>query len=129
MHKCKYIFIHCIDFRLGGANKGYQEKEGILGNCDEASAAGGVNDIEFVLKQVGVSVSLHGTKEVILCNHTDCGAYGGSKEFVSAEEERKFHTEELKKAKETVLQKHPSLTVRMLLAEIQPSGIVVFKEL
>ena len=79
--------------------------------------------------QIDISVNLHKIQEVILCNHTDCGAYGGSQAFGSSEEEYKFHVEELKKAKEMILAKYPSLKIKMLLAKIQPSGEVEFEEI
>ena len=129
IHHCKYFLIRCIDFRLGKPIKEYQEREGIMGNCDEPGAAGGVKDADFVLRQLDISVRLHNPQEVILINHTDCGAYGGSKVFGSLEEEYKFHVEELKKAKEMILAKYPSLKVKMLLAKIQPSGEVEFEEI
>jgi carbonic anhydrase len=81
------------------------------------------------MSQLGVSLSLHGAKEAILCNHTDCGAYGGSGKFSSFDEECQFHAAELTKAKESVLAKYPSLKVRMLLGKIMPSGDITFEEI
>jgi len=118
-----------MDWRLGKPMKEYQEREGILGICDEPGAAGGVQDMDFALRQLAISVKLHNPNEVILVNHTDCGAYGGSEAFGSAEEEYKFHVKELKKARGAVLVKYPSLKVRMLLAKIQQSGEVSFEEI
>ena len=128
-HKCKYFLIRCMDWRLGKPMKDYQEREGILGHCDEPGAAGGVQDADFVLKQLAISVRLHNPEEVILVNHTDCGAYGGREAFGSSKEEHNFHTGELKRVKEAVLAKYSSLKVKMLLAKIQPSGEVEFEEI
>lgn len=128
-HHCKYFIVRCFDFRLGKPMKEYQEREGILGNCDEPASAGGVQDMDSVLKQLTISVRLHNPEEVILVNHTDCGAYGGSQAFGSPSEEYEFHVEELKKAKEAVLAKYPLLKAKMLLAKIQPSGEVIFESI
>lgn len=128
-HHCKYFIAHCIDFRLQKAIKDYLEKENLLGDCDVVSAAGGVKNNDFLLEQLDVSVNLHKVQEARLINHLDCGAYGGSEAFGSAEEEYKFHVGELKKAKVAVLAKYPSLKVRMLLAKIQPSGEVIFESI
>lgn len=128
-HYCKYLIAHCIDFRLQKAIKDYLEKNGLLGNCDIVSAAGGVKNTDFLLEQVDVSSSLHKIQEVILLNHTDCGAYGGSAKFSSFEKERNFHAAELRKAKESLFAKYPSLKVKMLLAKIAPSGEISFEEI
>lgn len=128
-HNCKSLIAHCIDFRLGKAIKDYLERVGLLGDCDEVSVAGGVKNTDFLLGQIDISVNLHKIQEVILCNHTDCGAYGGSKAFGSPEEENNFHVAELKKAREMISAKYPSLTVKMMLAKIQPSGEVEFEEI
>ena len=128
-HYCKYFITHCLDFRLGKAIKDYLERNGLLGDCDTVSIAGGVKNRDLILEQLEISVNLHNVQEAVLINHTDCGAYGGSKAFGSSEEEYKFHVEELKKAKEMILAKYPSLKVKMLLAKIQPSGEVEFEEI
>jgi len=117
-----------MDFRLGKPIFNYLEKEGILGDCDITSIAGGVKDKSFLMSQLGLSINLHGTEEAILCNHTDCGAYSETGKFSSFEEECNFHTEELKKAKELVLAEYPSLRVKLLLGKILPSKEVTFEE-
>ncbi len=45
---------------------------------------------------VSVSIGLHGVRRVLMCNHWNCGAYGGSRAFSSVEEERKQHLEHLR---------------------------------
>src|SRR3989344_5207370 len=107
-HHCKYFIAHCIDFRLQKDIIEYLKKNGWLGNCDIVSIAGGVKDIDYALSQLDISARLHNSQEAVLINHTDCGAYGGSKVFSSFEEEYKFHAGELKKAREIILAKHPS---------------------
>ena len=128
-HYCKYLIAHCIDFRLQKSIKDYLVRNGLLGNCDVVSVAGGAKNNDFLLGQIDISVNLHKIQEVTLLNHTDCGAYGGSQAFGSFEEEYKFHAEALKKAREMILAKYPSLRVGMLLAKVQPSGEVPFEEI
>lgn len=58
---------------------------------------------------VEVSIGLHGIRRVVLCNHWNCGAYGGSRAFASAEEERAQHLRHLQKRTEAArdfLQRH-----------------------
>jgi len=137
-HNCKNLIIHCIDFRLGKPLKNYLEKENLLGDCDILSVAGGiknllspkrVSDKDFLLEQMGVSINLHKIKRVILSNHTDCGAYGGSAKFDSLEEERKFHIREMDEAKRIISGIYPELKVDLLLGKIMPSGEVGFEEI
>ncbi len=128
-HYCKYFIAHCIDFRFQKAIKDYLEKNGLLGDCDIVSVAGGVKDSDFILKQLDISVSLHKSHETVLINHIDCGAYGGSGKFSSFEAERNFHIKELEKTKTQILEKYPSLKVKTMLAKIAPSGEVSFEEI
>jgi len=126
-----------MDFRLGAAIKKYLEERGILGDCDIISLAGAAknlvsptqeSDRDFVLRQIEISKHLHNIKEVILMNHTDCGAYGGRDAFSSAEAERNKHVEDLEKSKDMVRQKYPELQVRTMLAEIKPDGQIVIQK-
>jgi len=128
-HYCKYFVAHCIDFRFQEAIKDYFKKNGLLGDCDIISIAGGVKDSDFILKQLDISVSLHKSHEAVLINHIDCGAYGGSSQFSSFEAERIFHAGELEKTKMQILEKYPSLKIKTILAKIVPSGEVSFEEI
>lgn len=116
-----------MDFRLGKAIKGYMEDKAILGDCDIVSVAGAVKTIvspendnqkEYLLGQISTSKRLHGISEVILMNHTDCGAYGGHKAFGSADEEKDKHAADMFKAAEIINAEHPELTIRKVLAKI-----------
>jgi carbonic anhydrase len=119
-HHCKNAIVHCIDFRLQKALKNYMEGNGLLGDCDVVSAAGGVKNREFMMEQIALSKNLHGIERVILINHTDCGAYGGGDETL--------HNGELKSAGAMVLEKHPDLKVKLLLAKINGAE-VIFQEI
>lgn len=136
-HTCQNLILHCTDFRLGRGVKEWLEKRGLLGDCDIVSVAGGVksflspknaSDRDFILGQIEISANLHHIREIILLNHTDCGAYGGSSQFDSSEKERDFHISEMKKAKELILEKFPALKVKMALAKIGQEGKVAIEE-
>jgi carbonic anhydrase len=137
-HHCKTLIIHCIDFRLQKATKEYLDKEGLLADCDILSVAGAIkpllspknpSDREFMLDQINTSVALHEIKEIIISNHTDCGAYKGAVIFGSFKEECKFHISEMEKAGEIILSKFPGLKIRMLLGKIMPDGTVNLEEI
>jgi len=99
-------------------------KEGLMGDSDEVSVAGGIKDLlgeakDFLLKQIEIAKRLHGIKRVILVAHEDCGAYGGKKAFTNEEAEFSKHKEDLVKAKEIILTKFPDLEVDFVFARIK----------
>ena len=137
-HKCKAFIIHCMDFRLQKSMKEYLERKNLLGDCDVVSVAGGVknlltpknpSDRDFLLGQIEISVNLHKIQEVILSNHTDCGAYGGSDQFSFLEKECEFHIQEMGKARDLILSNFPEVKISMVLGKILPSGEVELVEI
>jgi hypothetical protein len=74
-------------------------------------------DKTTLLKNIEISIKLHNSQKLILLNHIDCGAYGGSKIFKSHEEEITFHKKELKQAKIIAQEKFPLLGIKTFLVE------------
>ena len=60
---------------------------------------------EIILRQIEISSNLHKISQVILMNHTDCGAYGGRDAFVTSEDEHSQHVGDMQKAKKLILKK------------------------
>ena len=123
-HKCSTLIIHCIDFRFIPDLKKFLTDEGLMGDSDEVSLAGGIKDLlgegrDQILKQVDISSGLHGISRVIFIAHEDCGAYGGTKSFANDEVEFSKHKEDLAKAKEIILTKFPDLEVNFVFARIK----------
>jgi carbonic anhydrase len=121
-HTCSTCIVRCIDFRLGEALHDYHRHEELYGDADVISVAGackGLNDDQsgFLDNQIGLSKKLHDIKNIVLINHTDCGAYGGRTAFSSAEVEREHHLTELKKAQAYLAQKYPDVNVKIMLAD------------
>jgi carbonic anhydrase len=111
-----------MDFRLNPSIQKYLEANNLVNNTDIISLAGGVkniNDTEngCAQQQIDLSVKLHGINTLMLMNHTDCGAYGGSAKFASKEEEKVFHIEELNKARTKLTQIYPDLKIILLLGD------------
>lgn len=130
LHYCSTLVLHCIDFRLGREIKNWMEREKLNGDADVVAAAGAVKNIvepqapsdrEFIMRQIDISKRLHGIKNVILMNHTDCGAYG--------DVPRSKHLEDLQSAAEIVESTFPGLAVRRALANIAPDGAVTIDKL
>jgi len=112
------------------------ETEKLLSNCDVVSLAGAAKNIaslknetdrSFVLNQINLSKQLHDIQEIILMNHTDCGAYGGKNAFASEVEEHNRHKDELNLAKKMIAREHPDLTINTVLAKIDSAGEVTIQ--
>lgn len=120
-HHCSTCIVRCIDFRLGKAIHELHEDENLYGDADVISVAGackGLNEDRggFIDQQIELSKKLHDIKTIVLVNHTDCGAYGGASAFPSLEAEREHHQAQLRQAKDYLEQKHPGITVKVMLA-------------
>jgi carbonic anhydrase len=137
-HHCKALILHCIDFRFHEAIKNWLKEKGLLNNCDIVSLAGASKGLispknsaepEIILRQMEISSNLHKISQVILMNHTDCGAYGGRDAFASSEAEHLQHVNDMQKAKEIILNKFPELEVKIVLAKINPLEQINFEEI
>jgi len=98
--------VWCFDDRFTGLLNEFAKSRG-YGNYDLVKIAGGAKalaspesepDRLFLLKQIRVSINLHGAKRVILMCHEDCGAYGGKQAFANDEEESEKIRDDLKEA-------------------------------
>jgi carbonic anhydrase len=134
-HTCSTLILHCIDFRFGIAIKQYLEEKNLLGDRDIVAVAGAAKNLaspklptdkEFIMRQIEISTSLHGITQIILMNHTDCGAYGGRSAFPSREEEEKTHFEEMRRAMGIIQEQYPTIAITSVLANIEDSGEIHF---
>lgn len=116
-HNCKALVIQCIDFRFRKSLTEFLEAR--FGNSyDLVSVAGGVKRLvqdplenNFILEQIKISDTLHKPEVILLIQHEDCGAYGGSKKFQNREQEIDFQRQELKKAKALLGKQFPDKSV------------------
>lgn len=137
-HAAKAVVVRCIDFRFVKDTAAFLKSLGYDGAYDDVSVAGAVKsladpydpaDTEFLYRQIAIARKLHGVQDIILINHTDCGAYGGAGTFASVEEERGRHHRDLLKAKEMIEHRWPDakLMVILLLARRKPDGLIDFE--
>lgn len=130
LHHCEALVIHCMDFRFVEGIRKYLNEQGLERNYDVVSIAGGAGALlnpesqALLLKQVALSQKLHGITKVILINHHDCGAYGGSQAFENGEAERVKHVADLKKAAEIIWKNQPQLTIELFLARLGDQKIL-----
>ena len=96
IHSCEAVVLCCIDFRFWRETLEFAEKELGLKSFDFPSLPGAAKAInegnDLALGCVSVPCDLHHAKKIVIVNHADCGAYGGSSKFDgNSEAEQKFH--------------------------------------
>ena len=66
---------------------------------------------ETVLRAVRLAIDLHKVSRVIIVDHEDCGACGGSAAFPGSDEEEGFHADSLRNAAEILRREFDGITV------------------
>lgn len=123
IHSCEAVVLTCIDFRFWKETVEFVEQELGIKSYDFPSLPGSAKAInendELALKCISIPHDLHHAKKIVIVNHQDCGAYGGSAKFNGdLEAEQKFHESELKKAKEKILAKFPDAEIVLIYARL-----------
>ncbi len=114
-HSCPAILFVCLDWRLHPEIENYFQKE--YNNYDLCVSAGSLKDLiaentqDYFLSQIECSRKLHNSQTVVLTMHQDCGAYGGTANFESAEDEFNYYQKVMEEAKLVVLKKFPEAKV------------------
>lgn len=129
VHACEAVVLSCIDFRFWRETIQFVESELGIKSFDFPSLPGSAKAInecaegDISLQCISVPCNLHHTKKIIIINHEDCGAYGGSGKFSEDQEiEQKFHEAELRKAKEKILSKYSDKEVILVYAKLVDDG-------
>lgn len=130
IHSCEAVVLACIDFRFWRETVKFVEEELGIKAYDFPKlpgAAKAINDCQgeadVPMECIGVPFNLHHASKIVIVNHTDCGAYGGSKQFEGdADAEQKFHEEQLKSAKEKILVQYPGKEVVLAYAKLVDGG-------
>ena len=88
VHNCEAVVLACIDFRFWKETMKFVEEELGIKSYDfpkMPGAAKAINDclseVDVPMKCIGVPCDLHQVQKIVIVNHADCGAYGGSKQF------------------------------------------------
>lgn len=135
VHECKALLVVCMDFRFQKAIGEFAEDQGLQKQYDLFSIAGTQKSFldestrKIALKQVELSQKLHRSTDVYLIAHKDCGAYGGSRAFESAEAERSRYLGDLQKAKEIIHENFENLTVHKYLADLDKQENISFEKI
>ncbi|KKR79204.1 MAG: hypothetical protein UU22_C0002G0031 [Parcubacteria group bacterium GW2011_GWA2_40_8] len=101
-HTCEALVLMCIDFRFRESVQENLKAKGIksydimafpgasLGLSSDSNPAQ-----KPLLNAITISKNLHNIQRVVIVDHEDCGAYGGSSNFVSLDEEKAEHREKM----------------------------------
>lgn len=131
IHTCKSLVIHCIDFRFRKSLTEFLESR-FGDSYDLVSVAGGVKrlvsdplDNNFILEQIKISEKLHKPEIILLIQHEDCGAYGGSKTFGDTMQEQEFQQSELQKASRLLLRDFPNVRIELYFAKLSKAVVAL----
>lgn len=119
-HNCRACIIFCMDFRLNGALTAFLSEQKLDNDgADIIRVAGAAKslvrpndprDRDFLLEQLATSGRLHGTRQVYLVNHEDCGAYG-QEQVPDSDAELAMHSRDLRAGRALVQEKFPGVAV------------------
>ena len=127
-HGCSDLLFGCMDFRLRPAIDEFLTPYISNGGCDEIRFPGVAKALlddqtgPMALGAIRIGVEKHGVQRVMLVNHRDCGAYGGTAAFHSPEVERAEHEGDLRRAAQLLHKEFPDLTVDLYFAETHNNG-------
>lgn len=119
------LLLSCMDFRLVDATGRWMASQGLTGKYDHivlAGAALGAITPKYpewnktFWDHVGLAVSLHKIKRVIILDHRDCGAYQAIFGVDFAKDparERTVHVQQLEALARQIKAKYPALEVEM----------------
>jgi len=117
-----------MDFRLNNAIDEWVDKSGLFeGGHDVISLAGaskvladGSEELKNnLLSNVAVSTELHQAEKVIICHHSDCGAYAQSYHFNSPAEEKEKQIEDMEESRNAILKKYPNIKITLVWANLK----------
>ena len=124
VHSCQTVVLSCIDFRFWREAVEFCDELLETKNYDFPSLPGAAKAInesqkdDISLQCISVPFELHDANRIVIINHEDCGAYGGSARFNNPAEEQKFHEKELRQAKEKILNIFPDKEVMLAYARL-----------
>ncbi|MCD4760670.1 hypothetical protein K8R42_02110 [bacterium] len=131
-HDCPLAVIKCVDFRFRESDQEFVAKGLGFKDFDLYAWPGSAKDVlknngfkvDFTDKIVAVSKNLHSVKKLLLLWHWDCGAYGGSKKFISPETEEEQYKKDLQTVKDMLAKDLPEdLGIIMAYSKRVPQGL------
>ncbi|MBT4850028.1 hypothetical protein HON36_04205 [Candidatus Parcubacteria bacterium] len=131
-HECPLAVIRCIDWRFRNSDQEFVEKVLGFADFDLFSWPGAAKEVlknngfktSFIEKIMSVSRNLHNAKKLLLLWHWDCGGYGGSKAFTTADEEEKTYRRDIQTVKDMLAKELPEdQEIIMAYSKKVPQGL------
>ena len=127
------LIICCKDYRYIQPIQRFAKRQLGIRWYDLKATAGGVRAMldaprivrRWILRDVDLVYRLHGVRRVIVVQHEDCAAYGGSARLGDRAQQRRFHRAQLQRAARVLRHHFPKLTVRGFLAYSYPATVRV----
>ena len=119
---CRDVLIRCMDFRFHAAlEQGLRDLLAYEGGfeCFDSPGAGGggskaiidERSREVVFAALNLAMEKHEASRIVVADHIDCAAYGGSGLHQDAAAEERFHAERLQEAYDILRETYPSLQI------------------
>jgi hypothetical protein len=135
-NQAQAIALTCIDFRFRRALQEFFENELNLYAVDHKADDGGVKMLlnegpvrDWIFANFEIAFNKHNINRVILVNHQDCEAYGGSESFDGTDDEINKQEVQLRHGVSVVQSKYPDKQVEAYLALFDDKGKVSFKKI
>ncbi|MFH0873994.1 MAG: carbonic anhydrase [Candidatus Komeilibacteria bacterium] len=130
-HHCDLAVLKCIDFRFREADQKFIQETFGVRDFDLITWPGAAKAIvtdELMREQTvnvlkNVCIGLHGIKKLVILNHWDCGGYGGSKAFASAEVEADTYNKDLIQAKQLLETHLAGVEIILAFSRSSDSGL------
>jgi carbonic anhydrase len=120
-HSVDTVVVSCSDFRFRPMIANWIEKR--FGEADLVAMPGAskaVLEVDGIKRNIETLVGLHKIKKIVIVDHMDCSAYGGSEAFDwDPTAEVGLHYQKLSEAKEELLKTFPTLEVGVFLLGIE----------
>lgn len=127
---CDTLVFTCIDYRFAFANQQFINEELELNNnYEHISIPGSIFNLvnpetrEIVFSKITNLVNFRLIKKVVIIGHKDCGGYGGSSAFVSETTEHEYLSEDLRMARDILLEKYQGLRIHLYLESLTREGV------
>lgn len=134
-HQAQAIALTCIDFRFRKALQEFFENELNLYAVDHLAQGGGVKMLveegpirQWIFDNFDIAFDKHSVERVILINHQDCGAYGGSTNFENLDKELEAQEIQLRHGVSVTRSKYPDKQIEAYLALLGEGNVVSFKK-
>src|SRR2546429_4732711 len=116
-HSVDTVVVSCADFRFRPmVAEWIEEKFGEADLVAMPGASKAVLEVPGVVANIGVLVGLHHVRNIVVVDHMDCGAYGGSKKYDwDHAAEVSMHGQKLSEAKKLLEEKFPEVQVSVYL--------------